>query len=176
MSWIQTYSGEKFDLLNPTPSMINIQDIAHALSNLCRFTGHVDRFYSVAEHSWRVAGLVPRPLIKQALLHDAAEAYIQDIASPLKALLPEYQMIERRVWWAICDRFNLPYKLDEAVKIADLKMLKRERTDLMGEPPELWHPSIECIDITGVAVIHQPQTSRAAKEALLMQFALQGVK
>ena len=128
MSWIQTYSGVKFDLLNPTSAMVNISDIAHALSNICRFTGHCSQFYSVAQHSTLVASKVPT---LQALLHDAAEAYIQDISTPLKPLLTNYREIEARIWAAVCDRFNLPVILDDKVKLHDGIALVTERRDLL---------------------------------------------
>ncbi|MEM4379972.1 MAG: hypothetical protein QXL01_04720, partial [Thermoplasmatales archaeon] len=83
--WIETYSGKKFDYL--AQSELDIEDIAHALSNLCRFNGHTRVFYSVAEHSVNVSSMVPPELKIAALLHDAAEAYIGDVPSPLKQLI-----------------------------------------------------------------------------------------
>lgn len=84
---IVTYTGKYFDLLNPTPDMVCIEDIAHSLANICRYTGHVRGFYSVAQHCVLMAraDLPGDPLKK--LLHDADEAYIGDIASPWKQLL-----------------------------------------------------------------------------------------
>ena len=70
MSWIQTYTGIKFDALNPKPKMIDIVDIAHALSMTCRFNGHVKNFYSVAEHSYYVSQLAPKGYKLCGLLHD----------------------------------------------------------------------------------------------------------
>lgn len=177
MSWIQTFSGKKFDLLNPTPAMVDPVDIAHALSMICRFTGHTIGFYSVAEHSLRVAQLVPHMDVKQALLHDATEAYIQDISSPLKQLLPDYKAIERRIHRAICDRFDLCYALPESVKRADLLMLRREREDLMGRPPEPWHESIENLDISKVATISEPaRPVWVIFEKLMLAFEKAGIQ
>ena len=84
---IVTYTGKSFDLLNPTPDMVCIEDIAHSLANICRYTGHVRKFYSVAQHCVLAARVnnLSDPL--QRLLHDAAEAYIGDLASPWKRLL-----------------------------------------------------------------------------------------
>ena len=79
MSWIQTFQGKAFDPFAPRPADISHFDIAHALSNICRFTGHTNTFYSVAQHSVQVALLVPRPMQLAALLHDASEAYLCDI-------------------------------------------------------------------------------------------------
>lgn len=85
MTWILTQSGQQFDLLRPTASMIKPVDIAHALSRLCRFNGHTRAHYSVAQHSLIVASLVPVEHQLVALLHDAPEAYIGDMTRPLKA-------------------------------------------------------------------------------------------
>src|SRR5579872_2947230 len=82
--WIQTASGLEFPLFEPRLDAINIEDIAHGLSMICRFTGQCARFYSVAEHSVHVSHLVPREDAAWGLLHDAAEAYLGDVASPLK--------------------------------------------------------------------------------------------
>lgn len=135
---ILTASGRHIDLLRPDPALIDINDIAHALSNLCRFTGHTREFYSVAEHSVRVSGLVPRELALEALLHDAAEAYVGDVSSPLKAQLHEYRNIEFSIDQAIRQRFGLPAKQSREVKHADLVMLATERFDLMPDTPETW--------------------------------------
>lgn len=85
---IRTYSKQMFDPLNPSPSKVRITDIAHALSNQCRFSGHTKKFYSVAQHSLVVCALLEdnSPLAHlMALLHDAAEAYLVDLPTPLKA-------------------------------------------------------------------------------------------
>ena len=106
MSIIQTHTGKFLDLLNPTPDMIDMEDIAHALAHLCRFTGHTQRFYSVAEHCVRMVqwGL-PGPAALR-LMHDATEAYIGDVSTPLKTLLPNYGVIELDIRNAIAERFG----------------------------------------------------------------------
>jgi hypothetical protein len=85
--WIQTFSGVQMHPLDPRPEDVRIDDIAHALSNLCRFTGHTRTFYSVAQHSVLVSRNVPPPAALLGLLHDAAEAYLSDIARPWKRYL-----------------------------------------------------------------------------------------
>ena len=127
---ITTFTGIQFDLQNPTPEMVQIQDIAAALSKLCRFNGHTTSFYSVAQHSVAVSEIVPLEYAFEALLHDAAEAYIGDMTSPLKSMLPEYRRIEEKVETVIRERFGLASK-SAIVKEADLKMLKEEQKKLM---------------------------------------------
>ena len=98
-NWITTKSGGRFDFANPTQAMLNIRDIAGALSKICRFGGHGRHFYSVAEHCINVAhctyALKGDPLA--GLLHDAQEAYVGDMVTPLKGLLPGYQAIEDKI-------------------------------------------------------------------------------
>jgi hypothetical protein len=137
---IRTRSGISFNLIDPDPALINILDIAHALAHICRFTGHTHSFYSVAEHSVRCSLLpcVPPEHALETLLHDAAEAYIGDVSSPLKAQLREYQLIEFRIEQAIRKRFCLPPKKAPCVKQADLTMLATEKRDLMFANDEQW--------------------------------------
>lgn len=135
---ILTHSGISFNLMEPNPDLIKIEDIAHALSNLCRFTGHTNRFYSVAEHSVRAADHVAIGYKLEALLHDATEAYLGDVSSPLKALLHEYRLIEFRLDCCIRERFGLPPKQSPEVKQADLAMLASERYHLMPTTDEHW--------------------------------------
>lgn len=145
MSWIQTFTGRKFDLNDPQPEMIFIEDIAHALANVCRYTGHCKEFYSVAQHSVYVSAQVPEPIKLQALLHDATEAYVADMSRPLKQMLSVYQEIEARVWRAIAARFGLPEKMAPEVKVADNLLLMTERASLMATIPEPWGPELEAI-------------------------------
>ena len=137
---ILTASGITFNLLNPDPELIEIEDIAHALSNICRFTGHTRAFYSVGEHSvsTSLCDCVPPEHRLEALLHDAAEAYIGDVSSPLKAQLREYRDIESALEQAIRLRFGLPSQQTPCVKQADLIMLATEKRDLMPDHEEIW--------------------------------------
>lgn len=141
VNWIQTRSGTRFDLLDPRPEMIDIGDIIHALSHLCRFTGHVSRFMSVAEHSVMVSNLVPAQDALAGLLHDATEAYVADVADvarPLKQLLPDYKVIEDRIWLVIAERFSLDPQLPASVKEADNISLMWERRDLLAGSADAW--------------------------------------
>ena len=139
MTWILTHTGIKFDLLAPTPAMIDQRDIAHALSNLCRFNGHTHTHYSVAEHSIRVAQIVPVQFQLAALLHDATEAYVGDMVRPLKQVMPDFRKVEKRIWQAICERFDMPEILHTTVHAADMTLLATERRDLMPDHPGQWH-------------------------------------
>lgn len=131
---ILTSTGRYFYFDKPDPQTVDIQDIATALSRICRFTGHTHQPYSVAQHSVYVSYLVPKEYALQGLLHDAAEAYLGDVSSPLKQMLPEYKVIERHVEQAICVRFGLPFPLHPSIKQADLRMLVTEKRDLMPKP------------------------------------------
>lgn len=141
MTTILTTSGTYFNLSNPHESEIRIEDIAHALSKLCRFSGHCREFYNVAQHSVLASLLVPAEHALMALLHDAAEAYIGDVTSPLKAMLPEYKIIENRVTNAIYQRFNIGPHQYPTIKHADLVMLATEREHLLPATDYQW----ECI-------------------------------
>jgi hypothetical protein len=111
--WMQTFTGRKFYPTAPLADDIDIVDIAHALSHLCRYAGHVDRFYSVAEHCVKVSEWVEAVTgdtgaALEALLHDATEAYVVDVPRPLKVQLPDYRRAEGRVQLAVWQRFGLP--------------------------------------------------------------------
>ncbi len=135
MPVIQTNSNKAFSFVDPRPGQVCIEDIAHALSLLCRYTGHSNRFYSVGQHSLLVAHLTPKPFKLEALLHDAPEAYIGDISSPLKQLLLDYQRIEHNVTRVVRGRFNLPPGETPCVKRADTHALAIERASLLPDEP-----------------------------------------
>lgn len=140
--WFCSSSGRRLFVSNPDPDAICIEDIAHALSHTCRFGGHVHTFYSVAQHSVLVSQNVsPDAIAREALLHDAAEAYIGDVIHPLKQCLPDYKRIERLWELAVVERFGL---LDSAaiatrIKLADLEALVTERRDVCS-PAWSTHP------------------------------------
>lgn len=132
---IETYSGTMFDILDPRPEQFTIEDIAHSLSMLCRFTGHVKYFYSVGQHSWLGSYIVPANNALEFLLHDASEAFIGDMNRPLKHLTaagPAYQEIEERVMRVIREKFHLPEVQSEAIHQVDNQMLYAEKEQLMG--------------------------------------------
>jgi len=129
--YILLAGGNYLDLLEPENSFFTRDAIAKGLSNTCRFGGQCEQFYSVAEHSILTSQIVPEKHALQALLHDAAEAFVGDVAAPLKALLPDFKKIEKRILKAIFDDFDIPYPLAADVKIADLEMLKAEKIQVM---------------------------------------------
>lgn len=143
--WIITYTGRVVYPLDLRPEDVCIEDIAHALAHQCRWGGHTRQFYSVAEHSVRVALICPRQHRLWGLLHDAAEAYLVDVPRPIKATdeLRAYRLAEHNAMRAICEAFGLPLEMPEVVREADDILLATEARDLL--PPELrerWsHPA-----------------------------------
>lgn len=133
-----TSSGRLINLADPDPKNLDIYDIAHALSQICRFGGHARPFYSVAQHSVLVANLVPKECRQYALLHDAAEAYVGDVIKPLKIILgAAYSRIEKNFEYAIMVRFQPVH--NEAIanftKAADLQALHMEHQALIAGNP-----------------------------------------
>lgn len=135
--WIQTFTGKAFWPMDPRPEDIDIEDIAHALAMKCRFSGHCLEFYSVAQHSVLVSRSCPEAPL-WALLHDAAEAYLPDVARPVKRFLTGFKEIEERVERCVAERFGLPWPMPESVKRADLEALATEQRDVMGTAPMSW--------------------------------------
>lgn len=133
--WMMTHSGKRYYPTNPRPEDVDIKDVAHHLSMLCRYTGACNFFYSVAEHSILVANLVAQVAPEHALaglLHDATEAYLGDMGRPLKSSMPLYRKIEDLNWeLAIAPRFGLPEKLPQIVHDADEAVYRVEAPLLM---------------------------------------------
>jgi len=150
-SAIRTFTGKHFDVLNPDPDLIDIKDIAHALSCQGRFSGHTREFYSVAQHSCLTATVISHVLNRKdlaltALLHDATEAYLIDLPRPIKhstALGEMYSAIEDPLWVAIARKFGLPEEMPPEVKLADNICLKTEMRDLMGGTYGTYAPEVE---------------------------------
>ncbi len=159
MSWIQTFTGRKFYPLEPRAADVCIEDIAHALALTCRFTGHCREFYSVAQHSVfcseYVAAFDGSPALQlAALLHDASEAYLPDVARPIKSEvqvwvprgkltapdLKEFSEVEDAIIRQVATALGLDIDLfsDPIIKEADIVMLMTEKRDLMGPSPEPW--------------------------------------
>jgi hypothetical protein len=171
--WLQTYTGKRFDPLNPDPALIDIDDIAHALSNICRFGGHSSRFYSVAEHSVLVAEALwdlrhDADLALAGLLHDAAEAYLGDIPRPLK-YRPEfafYRKAEAVLEALICSRFALSSAWHPEIKRIDNAILADEARAFMGNPGPSWGLTESGLGLA----FDNTGPSRYWREAFLLRF------
>ncbi len=139
-NWITTYTGRRFWPVDPHTEDIDINDIAHALSNVCRFNGHCRSFYSVAQHSVLVSKYCKKENALIGLLHDASEAYICDLAKPIKesSEMAEYKVIEANIMSVVFDKFNLS-EISEDVHIADKRLLVSEVRDLISNnDPKNW--------------------------------------
>jgi uncharacterized protein len=137
--WAQIYSGEKFWPLDPKPEEVNINDIAHSLALQCRFNGHCNSFFSIAQHSVFVSKIVSPDQALAGLLHDASEAYTGDIVSPLKKFLPpEFKEIEKEIEKVIFERFGIKNVDHIEIKKADKIALFTEMRDLMKKPHSKW--------------------------------------
>ncbi len=134
--FIWTHGGRRFDLRNPDAAAVSIADIAWSLATTRRWTGHARPAYSVAQHSVYASRLVPREYALEALLHDAAEAYTGDIASPLKSLLGRrFRRLERAAAKAISDALGVyVVNLPRAVHAIDAALMVAEAEQLMGIP------------------------------------------
>jgi len=155
--WISTFSGKPFWPLQPRVEDVRLEDIAHALSMLCRFAGHTRKFYSVAQHSVIVSHAVQTMVASErgergtwaesvelalvGLLHDASEAYLCDITRPVKRSpeLDGYRTVEHVVQHTVYRRFGLTGDEPAIVKAADTAVLRAEQRDLMVMP-EGWRP------------------------------------
>lgn len=143
--WIQTYSGHKFHFLNDDSQEVYPLDIAVVLSRMPRWAGHTREFYSVAQHSIAVAMLVRErggniSEQLQALLHDGTEAYMCDMPSPLKRMIPQFKEIEALVWAKISKRFFGDVReMTPLIHDCDLTMLATEARDLLtADPIDNW--------------------------------------
>lgn len=137
-NWMQTATGGMFWPLDPRPDEVCIEDIAAALSKMCRYAGHCTRFYSVAEHSVIVSHYVADEYALWGLLHDAAEAYVIDVPRPLKPFLDNYKAIENTVMNAVCEKFGLTPGMPEEVKRVDDAILADEKRHIMVPSPAEW--------------------------------------
>lgn len=177
-AWIQTYSGRRFRPMAPRVEDVDIEDIAQALSNLCRFNGHCRSFYSVAQHSILVSELVPPDAAKAALLHDAAEAYFGDITRPVKeelyffppapnSVLETVGVMEKKIAGVIFEAFGLEWPMMDSVtrlvQNADLKALATERRDLLRWTPDRW-PCLEGVKAREQAIVVTSDPQLAKRE------------
>lgn len=123
---IRTFSGIYINVFKPEADMIAIIDVAHALSCQPRFGGHLPKPYSVAQHSVMCAKLAKEEDKLQALLHDASEAYLLDMPSPIKRRLSQYKTVEKRLMKVIAKKYGFQFPLNEAVHAIDRQALEFE--------------------------------------------------
>lgn len=138
--WVQGRSGRLFYLQDPRPEYVDVRDVAHALANLCRYTGHTRAFFSVAQHCVLVSRTCDPEHARDGLVHDAAEAYVADLSAPVKSLLPEYRALEHRVATAVAAHFGVTWPPPPCVRLADRRVFLAEARDLMGPPVALPYP------------------------------------
>ncbi|WP_051974527.1 hypothetical protein [Cupriavidus necator] len=174
-----TRSGLRVNLAHPEPEQFDIRDIALGLARECRYANQLDFHYSVAQHSVIVARHIDPEFALDGLLHDASEAYIRDLPSPLKALLPDYKAVETRIEQAIRVRFGLSpdsdRRIHDQVKAVDRRVAAAERQDLL--PPianpvplteEPWH-ALDGIEPIPEAIV--PWSYQASFAGFLYMFA-----
>lgn len=139
--YITTYTGKHFEPTNPDSELIRIEDIAHALSMICRGNGHVKTFWSVGQHCICCAreaaarGLSNR-MVLACLLHDASECYMSDVPTPFKNELPEYQEQEEHLLSMVYEKFldsDLTEEEQKELKEIDNAMLWYDLEHLLGE-------------------------------------------
>jgi hypothetical protein len=158
--WMQTYGGRQFWPYDALPEDFYVDDIAHALSQICRYGGHTTQFYSVAEHCYLMSMTFEDPrLALEALLHDAPEAYIGDMIRPLKRNMPEYCDIDDRLLGMLFVMHGLSPNMSQEVKDADNRILLDERDRLLRPPPVPW--GIEGLEPLGVRI--EPLSPERAK-------------
>lgn len=156
--WMQTFTGVKFNVLHPRAEDVRIEDIAHGLAYTCRYGGQATRYYSVAEHCVIMSRFMPAARhLKQALLHDSAEAYIGDLIRPVKHQpeLAEFRKIESKIEVQVFKRFGIDStaESDKAVKLTDNRILIDEITQLMADPKMyLESPAFKGLAPLGVTV------------------------
>jgi 5'-deoxynucleotidase YfbR-like HD superfamily hydrolase len=125
--WISLLSGGHFNYNKPEESDVTIEDIASALSNVCRFSGHLPRFYSVAQHLVNASRIVSEQNAFTALMHDTAEAFTNDLPTPLKWALPIFKELETKIEAAMAQKFGFEFPYPTEVKSADTTMLILEK-------------------------------------------------
>lgn len=167
---IRLLSGVMFDYNDPSSCEVTVRDIAGALSKICRFAGHIHQFYSVAQHSVNVSLIVPPEHAFSGLMHDTAEAFTNDLPTPLKHTFPVFKELEHRIEAAMSARFGFVFPLSPQIKVADLQMLDLEKVYLKGDLSN-W----DCLDgIDTDAVEHlvdlSPWTPGMAEAAFLERY------
>lgn len=134
--WLYTNTGKHFYPFDPRAEDIDILDIAHHLAHICRYTGAVDQHYSVAQHCVHVSKLVLPEFALWGLLHDAPEAYVNDLARPYKRGIPIVKEIEDCIMQVICEKYGLCWPMPEDVHHVDKNIVHDEAKRLFRNAPE----------------------------------------
>lgn len=170
-NWMISVKGNRLFPLDLRSEDIDIEEIAHALSNICRFGGHCREFYSVAQHSVIVSDLCSKENELIGLLHDAAEAYCGDMVRPLKQHLSHFSVIERNIWTVIAQRFELPFDLPLEVEQEDARALLMEKRDILTHHEHKWmFPQCAFPDLTLPDQLITPINPKAARDLFLQRF------
>ena len=167
--WITTYTGKKFYPLSPNPEDVDILDIAHALSLMCRFNGHCRVHYSVAQHSVHASLLgQTRQVCLWGLLHDAAEAYLPDVCRPVKMAFKHFKEWEENILNAVAARYYLPFPTEEEqkeIKRIDNQLVVTEGRDLLRGDISDWTVKAKPLDIEIF-----PKSPKEAEEEFLLRW------
>jgi hypothetical protein len=168
--WIGLLSGAILHYDHPETSDVTIDDLASALSNVCRFSGHLPCFYSVAQHLVNTSYIVPPEHAFDALMHDTAEAFTNDIPTPLKWTFPEFKVIESKIEGGMSKLFNFNYPYPAEVKLADTQMLLIEKKYIKNDT-NVW-PDYEGYEYEHlVDLVHlEPWQPRRAKREFLERY------
>ena len=165
--WIGLLSGAQFNYNRPEDSGVTLDDLASALSNICRFSGHLPQFYSVAQHLVNTSRLVPREFAFDALMHDTAEAFTNDLPTPLKWAVPIFKDLEVSIESAMAKKFGFNYPYHPCVKEADTNMLILEKEYVKGDK-SVWphYENIKVDHLVDLVDLKPWQPCRAKREFL----------
>lgn len=171
-AFIQTFTGKFIDVLDLDIDLIDIRDIAHSLSQQCRFNGHCSEFYSVAQHCVYVSMMLPHAFKFAGLMHDGTETYLCDIPSPLKPHLINYKNLELRAAKKIEEKWFGGENILEhpLVKEADTRMLATEFRDLRSynSPVEHWSSLAGIVPYSNLVI--KPWSAKKAEKRFLEKF------
>lgn len=164
---IALLSGAMFNYNKPEESNVTIEDIASAVSNVCRFSGHLPRFYSVAQHLVNASRIVPPEFAFTALMHDTAEAFTNDLPTPLKFALPIFKELEVKIESAMAEKFGFEYPYPAEVKLADTQMLLLEKNYVKEDSNEWeYYNDVEFEHLKDLVDLDSWQPRRAKREFL----------
>lgn len=143
--WMPTARGAVFPLLGPAAADVDFRAVAEGLAKACRFAGQLAAFYSVAQHSVVVADMLPPEARPYGLLHDAHEAFVGDIPTPVEEALRRLGAgdavgrlkagLDAAIFPAAGLAWPLPANIAYMVRCADLTALATERRDLLAAGP-----------------------------------------